>query len=157
MSLLLSRTFLILLSFIVLIIDQATKLIIVNFILPNQSIKVFSFLNIVNLKNTGAAFGLFQSLGNSVFIIISIVAILIVFFMIIKSKDDSFALSLILGGAMGNLTDRLRLGYVVDFIDIHIRNYHWPAFNMADSALTIGISLLFIRLVWDLRKERTKR
>lgn len=157
MSLLLSRTLLIISSIIILIIDQITKLIIVNFILPNQSIKVFSFLNIVNVRNTGAAFGLFQSLGNSIFIIISLIAILIIFFMIIRSKDDTFALSLILGGAMGNLTDRLRLGYVVDFIDFHIRNYHWPAFNIADSVLTIGISLLFVKLVWGIKKEGKNR
>ena len=157
MSLPLSRTLLIISSIIILIIDQITKLVIVNFILPNQSIKVFSFLNIVNVRNTGAAFGLFQSLGNSIFIIISFIAILIIFVMIIRSKDDTFALSLILGGAMGNLTDRLRLGYVVDFIDFHISNYHWPAFNIADSVLTIGISLLFIKLLRDIKKEGKNR
>ena len=152
MSLLLSRTLLILFSIVILVIDQVAKMVAVNFILPNQSIRVFTFLNLVNVRNTGAAFGLFQNLGNTIFIGISLVAILIILSLIIRSKEDSIALSLILGGALGNLADRLRLGYVVDFIDLHLGRYHWPAFNLADSALSLGMVLLLFRLFWRTRK-----
>ncbi|HHN65895.1 MAG TPA: signal peptidase II [Nitrospirae bacterium] len=152
MSFLLSRTLVILFSIVILVIDQVAKMVAVNFILPNQSIRVFTFLNLVNVRNTGAAFGLFQNLGNTIFIGISLVAILIILSLIIRSKEDSIALSLILGGALGNLTDRLRLGYVVDFIDLHLGRYHWPAFNLADSALSLGMVLLLFRLFWRTRK-----
>ncbi len=152
MSFLLSRTLVILFSIVILVIDQVAKMVAVNFILPNQSIRVFTFLNLVNVRNTGAAFGLFQNLGNTIFIGISLVAILIILSLIIRSKEDSIALSLILGGALGNLTDRLRLGYVVDFIDLHLGRYHWPAFNLADSALSLGMVLLLFRLFWRMRK-----
>ncbi len=152
MSFLLSRTLVILFSIVILVIDQVAKMVAVNFILPNQSIRVFTFLNLVNVRNTGAAFGLFQNLGNTIFIGISLVAILIILSLIIRSKEDSIALSLILGGALGNLADRLRLGYVVDFIDLHLGRYHWPAFNLADSALSLGMVLLLFRLFWRTRK-----
>ncbi len=152
MSFLLSRTLVILFSIVILVIDQVAKMVAVNFILPNQSIRVFTFLNLVNVRNTGAAFGLFQNLGNTIFIGISLVAILIILSLIIRSRDDSIALSLILGGALGNLADRLRLGYVVDFIDLHLGRYHWPAFNLADSALSLGMVLLLFRLFWRTRK-----
>lgn len=132
-------------SAIILILDQATKLIVLRTIRPFEEISLLPFLQLVNVKNTGAAFGLFQSMGNTFFIIVSIIAIGVVSFLMLRGKEDRPYLSLILGGALGNLIDRLRLGYVVDFIDLYAGRHHWPAFNVADSALTAGILLLFVR------------
>lgn len=138
---------------ILIIADQITKLLIIKFIEPYQSLKILPFFQLVNVKNKGAAFGLFQSLGNTAFILISIIAILFILVMLFKTRDDRVSLSLILAGAVGNLIDRVRYGYVVDFIDLHIGKYHWPAFNIADSALSIGIFLLFLRIIFPSRRK----
>ncbi len=140
------------LSILVLVLDQAAKLIVVRTIQPFEEIRVLPFLQLVNVKNTGAAFGLFQGLGNPFFIAVSLIAVAVVTVMLIRGKEDGLSLSFILGGALGNLLDRLRLGYVVDFIDLHAGRYHWPAFNVADSALSVGILLL---LLSTLLKGRT--
>jgi len=135
--------------------DQITKALILEHIRYYESIRVLPFFQIVNVKNTGAAFGLFRSLGNTFFIILSIIAIIFIIYLLLRDDADPLPLSLILGGAIGNLIDRLRLGYVVDFLDFHIGEHHWPAFNLADSALTVGIGLLFLRMLLSGR-ERTK-
>jgi signal peptidase II len=135
--------------------DQITKALILEYIRYYESIRLLPFFQIVNVKNTGAAFGLLRSLGNTFFIILSIIAIIFIIYLLLRDDADPLPLSLILGGAIGNLIDRLRLGYVVDFLDFHIGEHHWPAFNLADSALTIGIGLLFLRMLLSGR-ERTK-
>ena len=109
-------------SLIILVLDQATKLIIVRTIHPYESIAVLPFLQIVNVKNKGAAFGLFQGLGNTFFIIIIFIAVGIISAMIIKGKDDRLSLSFILGGALGNLVDRIRLGYVLILLTSMLAN-----------------------------------
>ena len=133
-----------LISAIIVFFDQATKYVIVKNVASHEIIEVLAFFRIVNVSNRGAAFGLLQWAGNSFFIIISLIAISIIAYMIIKDKEGPLGLSLILGGAIGNLIDRFRFGYVVDFLDFHIGRYHWPAFNIADSSLTVGIILLLI-------------
>ncbi|RMG73551.1 MAG: signal peptidase II [Nitrospirae bacterium] len=130
----------------IFLLDQATKFVVNAFLKTYESIVVLPFFQIVNVRNTGAAFGLFRGLGNGIFIALSLLAIVIVVAMLLRSRDDHLAYSLILGGAMGNLTDRLLRGYVVDFLDFHLGSHHWPAFNVADSALTIGITLLVVGL-----------
>ncbi len=134
--------------------DQLTKFLVIKFLDPYQPLKILPFFQLVNVKNKGAAFGLFQSLGNTTFIFISIAAILFILVILFKTKEDRISLSLILAGATGNLIDRIRYGYVVDFIDLHIGRYHWPAFNIADSALSIGIFLLFLKIIFP-SKEKT--
>ncbi|MEK6673129.1 MAG: signal peptidase II, partial [Nitrospirota bacterium] len=84
-------------------------------------------------------------LGNTLFIVISVVAIVFVLYLILKSNEDKLGLSLILGGAAGNLLDRIFFGSVIDFIDVFAGRLHWPAFNVADSVLTIGIVVMLIR------------
>ena len=125
-------------------LDQATKYLANNFISPSMPVDILPFLNLVNVRNTGTAFGMFRSLGNNTFIIISIIAIAFIFFLLIKGKEDPLGLSLILGGAIGNLIDRLFYGSVIDFIDVFVGRFHWPAFNIADSSLTIGIIIIFL-------------
>jgi signal peptidase II len=134
-----------LISIIILIFDQATKFVIVRTISIHEVVNVLPFFQLVNVRNEGAAFGLFQSLGNTFFIVISIGAISVISYLMLKAKDERLALSLILGGAIGNFVDRVRIGYVIDFIDLYVGRYHWPAFNVADSALTVGIAFLFLR------------
>ena len=141
--------------FCVVILDVITKQLIETYIHPPDFIEVFPFLRIVNVKNKGAAFGIFSQINNNVFIIISIIAIVAIMLYLLKTRDklEIISLSLVLGGATGNLIDRITISQVIDFIDFFINTWHWPAFNVADSALTIGI-LLF--LFANIRQHRTK-
>lgn len=131
----------------IVIIDQATKYLISTFMSPLDSIEIFPFLHIINIRNTGAAFGMFRDLSSSFFIIVSLVAIVFVISLIVRNVYSLTGLSLILGGAIGNLIDRLLNGKVVDFIDFSIGSFHWPAFNVADSALTVGIAIIIIKSI----------
>lgn len=130
----------------IVLLDQVTKYLARTRIDPLETIGLLPILNLVNVRNTGAAFGMFSSLGNNFFIVISVVAILFMFWIILTGREDYRIFSLLAGGAIGNLIDRLTLGYVVDFLDITVSGLHWPAFNVADSALTIGIAFLMVTL-----------
>ncbi len=136
-----------LIALLVFVLDQITKYVIKANISPYRIIEVLPFFNIVYVENIGSAFGMFKSLGNFFFIVIAATAMVFVTVLIIKDKDNRLAFSLILGGAAGNLIDRVIHGYVIDFLDVYLGKYHWPAFNVADSALTIGIILLAVKTV----------
>lgn len=140
-------TLYVIISVIVILFDQATKHLIRNLIDSFRVIKVLPFLQIVNIRNKGAAFGMFTGFGNIVFIIIAALSIVFVVYLLVKGKEDRFGLSLVLGGAAGNLIDRILFGSVTDFIDVFVGRFHWPAFNVADSALTIGILIIFLKIV----------
>jgi signal peptidase II len=133
-------------SIATLVIDFFTKGLIVKNISRFEHIDVTPFLRIVHIENKGAAFGMFSQLGNNVFIFIALIAIIFIFLFLLKLPVglELCSLSLVLGGAAGNLVDRIRIGKVIDFIDIYVNNWHWPAFNVADSALTVGITLFII-------------
>ena len=142
----------------VIVLDQASKLFIQATIPLGHSIPVIpNLFAIVHILNPGAAFGLLaarsSAFRNPFFVSISILAIGFIIYYRHRGLRShslaSFALSLILGGALGNLVDRLRLGMVVDFLDVHYLQYHWPAFNVADSAITIGVSLMMLELILD--------
>lgn len=133
--------------------DQLTKQLIINTIMPYEAVYVLPFFNIVNVANKGAAFGSFQALGNPFFIVVSLIAIAIVIFLMVKEKENPLALSFILGGAFGNLIDRLRYGFVVDFLDFFLGKYHWPAFNVADSFLSMGVTLMIITYILAARRK----
>ena len=135
-----------LIASLVVISDFITKRMILKWVTPYESIDILPFINIVHVKNEGAAFGMFSSLGNTIFVIISFVAIIVIIAYLarIKGRMEIFSISLILGGAIGNLIDRLTVGKVIDFIDFFVGSWHWPAFNVADSALTVGIILFFL-------------
>lgn len=149
----------------VILLDQATKLVIVEALRVGQGIPVIpGFFDIVFVLNPGAAFGFLATLSEGVrspfFILITVVAVsLIVFYhtrFLHADRLASVALGLILGGAIGNLIDRLRYGMVVDFLDFHVSRYHWPAFNVADSAISIGVSLMFLDMLLDWRREKRR-
>ena len=129
-------------SIIVFILDQILKkLVELNILSLMRGIEVSSFLNLVYVTNRGVSFGFLANLNISFYLgIFSILVSIVIIMWIVKSKKNTemLALSLILGGALGNGYDRILNSYVVDFIDIHIGQYHWPAFNLADTAITIG-------------------
>lgn len=133
-----------------LILDQVTKWVAYDYLWnPSVYIRLTSFLNLTPVENRGVSFGLFESEGNLGVWIISafslIIAIGLVFWMIrSKRRWVVVGLGLIIGGALGNVIDRLRLGWVIDFIDFHVANWHWPAFNFADATITIGVLVMFI-------------
>ncbi|MCL5024133.1 MAG: signal peptidase II [Nitrospirae bacterium] len=131
-------------ALLVVFLDQLTKYLVRNLMSPFDTIKVLPFFDLVSVRNEGAAFGMLKGLGNAAFIAVSLIAIVFVLFLLFKGREDKFALSLILGGAAGNLIDRVAFGRVTDFIDLFAGTFHWPAFNIADSALTIGLMLLVL-------------
>jgi signal peptidase II len=133
-----------LISIIVVALDQITKYLAINYINPYDSIKILPFLHLVLVTNKGAAFGMFKHIGSSFFIAASVIAIIFVIYLLIRGKEDHLGLSLILGGAIGNLIDRILYGSVVDFIDLSIGKFHWPAFNIADSALSVGVTIILL-------------
>ncbi len=146
----------------VLALDQASKLYIDGHLALYQSLTVVQgFFNITYVRNKGAAFGIFadSAVRLPFFIGISVLAAAAILWYLWrlpeKQKLMRVSLSLILAGALGNLIDRLRLGEVIDFLDAHWRQHHWPAFNVADSAITVGVVLWLLDL-W-LEERRKKR
>jgi len=144
-------------SSVVVFLDYLTKKIIVSKIMLYESVNILPFLNIVHVENKGAAFSILTNLGNEYFIGISAIAIIAIAIYLSKLPKglELIALSLILGGAVGNLLDRIRIGKVTDFIDVFVGKWHWPAFNVADSALTIGIVLFLLTSIKHGRDSHT--
>ena len=143
-----------LITSLVLLSDQFTKVLIIKNILDDQFIRVNSYFYLVHFKNQGAAFGFLSDAGGwqryFLSIVASIVSIVLIF-MIKKHKDEFYTalgLSLILGGALGNLYDRLFLGYVTDFLYFHFQDYYWPAFNISDTAITIGAGIIIYESIF---------
>jgi len=130
----------------IIVLDQITKYLVSTSIGPFDTFEIFPFLHIKHVWNTGSAFGMFKNLGGNFFILLSIVAIVIILYFLKKSTYSRFGLSLVLGGAIGNLIDRIRFGKVFDFIFINVEvgGHYWPVFNVADSSLTIGVSVIFL-------------
>ncbi len=130
--------------------DQLTKMwALASFFSPPRVIEVFQWFNLVPVWNTGISFGMLAGYSDwmpaiisGITIIISLV--LLAWLFVSVSVITKVALSLILGGAVGNIIDRIRFGAVIDFVDIHIFGFHWPAFNIADSAITIGVALFLV-------------
>lgn len=136
---------------VVLVFDQLTKYLAADYLTRHGEIHLAPFLSFVLVHNTGAAFGFLSSAGgwqNIFFIVVAVAACAFILWMgwRLSAQDRLLAagLMLVLGGALGNLVDRLLHGYVIDFIDVYYGTWHWPAFNVADSAITIGAVLLVI-------------
>ena len=138
------------LSTLVVILDQLTKFITLTSINESTTKPITSFLNWVLVYNPGAAFSLLAQSGGWqkwFFIGIGSVAAIVMIWLLKRHSHQgifSFSISLLLGGAIGNVIDRFMHGAVVDFIDVYYQTYHWPAFNLADSAITLGTALLII-------------
>ena len=150
------------LALAVVIVDQLTKLwIMTTFALHQQQNIIPGFFNLVYVTNTGAAFGFLAGsktwLRQAFFVTVSIAALIVIVFAYGHLKKQArifvYALGLIAGGALGNLIDRLRFGSVVDFLDFYLGSYHWPAFNAADSAITVGVALFLLGTLLQQREE----
>ncbi len=149
----------------IIILDQFTKHHIQKALRLHESVVVIEdFFSLTYIRNPGAAFGFFATqtaqFRSVFFLTVSAVALtLLIFFFLQAPKDDVWAfiaISLLFGGAIGNLLDRLRIGEVVDFLDFYIGQFHWPAFNVADSAITVGISLLMVSLFLQKKEVSTQ-
>jgi len=131
--------------------DQISKILVERRFHEGELVVVIDgFFNLVNWRNTGAAWGMLQGF-NWVLAIVSVVTIVALYFfrqaLHLDHKVGRVALGLIAGGIVGNLIDRVRVGAVIDFLDFHFRGYHWPAFNVADSAICTGVAL-YIFISW---------
>jgi signal peptidase II len=148
------------LALILLIADQFTKVLILGYYRLGDSTPVTSFFNIVRVHNPGAAFSFLASAGGWqrwFFTTIGVAAAIFIIWMLRSHHQQrlfAFALACILGGAIGNVIDRVLYGYVVDFLDFHWRGWHFPAFNIADSAITIGAGALILDELLRVRRGR---
>lgn len=143
-----------LIALLIVIADQITKFLARVYIGTFDTVKILPFLQLVSVRNEGAAFGMFRGLGNPVFIVFSLAAMVVVLFLLLTSKEDRWGLALILGGAAGNLIDRIVFKKVTDFVDLFAGRFHWPAFNIADSALTVGLVMVFVSTLVHHKRER---
>ena len=148
----------------ILVFDRWTKSIIHSQFDLNESVSVIDGLfNITYVRNTGVAFGIFSSISSpvkalllSLFTGVAVVAVAIYSLRSpVQNRLLQLSLTLIFGGALGNLYDRLSYGYVIDFLEVYIGSYSWPAFNVADSAITLGVVLLAIEILRDETPRRT--
>jgi len=149
----------------VLLLDQMTKLWVVSrFALHESQPLISGFFNLVHVRNRGMAFGIMNRPGPDwgftllLGATLAAVGLLLFWFYSLKPKDRGLVLplSLILGGAVGNLLDRIRTGEVIDFLDFYIGPYHWPAFNVADSAITVGTLWLAVKILFHSTPKEKK-
>ncbi len=139
------------LSLAIIIADQISKTVMVNWLDLYESVPVLPFFNLTLAHNFGAAFSFLAGAGGWqrwFFVVLAVVisAVLIIWMRRLAqtAKLEAISLALIIGGAIGNVIDRLIYGYVIDFLDVYAGSYHWPAFNIADSAICVGAVLLII-------------
>ena len=138
--------------FLIIFFDQLTKILVIKNFQLYESLSILPFFNLTFVVNYGFAFGFLNNPSLNQIIVILIIFSIIAYFLylLIKTQDQFFRFSLILvlSGAIGNFIDRVFHGFVIDFIDIHIGNYHWPAFNLADSSITIGFFLIMFNILF---------
>lgn len=137
------------LSFLALILDQWSKQVVDGSMQLFQSIPIMPYFNLTYVHNTGAAFSFLSQAGGwqrwfFAGLALTVSVVITVWLARLKKHETllAVALSLVLGGAVGNLVDRLLYGYVIDFLDVYYQDWHWPAFNIADSAITLGVALM---------------
>ncbi|TKS58623.1 MAG: signal peptidase II [Nitrospira sp.] len=147
---------------VVIVVDQITKLYIMQTMRPHESIPVVpNLFSLTYIRNPGAAFGLLAGSSNAFrmvfFGLTSIIALGLLSTILLRMPERDWmgrlSVAGILGGAIGNLIDRLRYGEVIDFLDVFVENYHWPAFNVADSAITVGVIFLIIHFAFDKKED----
>lgn len=135
---------------VVLVLDQLTKWLILEYVMqPPRVIEVTPFFNLVMAWNRGVSFGMFAHGADMMPYVLSLLALAICWLLFgwLRKVNDPWpavALGMVMGGAVANVIDRLRFGAVADFLDFHVAGYHWPAFNVADSGIVVGVVLLLI-------------
>jgi len=153
----------ILIALCVVTADQLSKYWVLNDLLQERVMIVYSpFFNVVRAWNTGVSFSMFNNYGNLGAFLLSGVALAIVVFLLYwlyqeKNRAAQVALGMIIGGAIGNVIDRLRLGAVFDFLDFHLGESHWPAFNVADSFICIGAGLLIFQGLFNVLQAKKEK
>ncbi len=144
-------------TIVILLLDQITKFIVASSMRVGDSFNVIPhFLNITSHRNNGAAWGILSGKMSFFYIITIIILVVLIIFYIKEAKQHllmQVAISLLFSGALGNFIDRVLHGEVVDFVDTNIFGYNFPIFNVADSSLTIGVLLIVIALLTDMKKE----
>lgn len=145
-----------LLAVLVIAADQATKHLASAHLVYAEPVAITRFFDLCLLHNKGAAFSFLSQAGGwqqwlfgAVAVVVSLVLVVWIYRLPTTAKTQGLALTLVLGGALGNLWDRLTRGHVVDFIHLHYQSYYWPAFNVADSAITLGAALLIFDSLRD--------
>ena len=137
---------------LLVILDQVTKSLVINFFDLYESVAVLPSVNLTFVVNYGFAFGFLNNPSLNQILVSLVILLIITYFLylLIKTQDKvfQFTLTLILAGALGNFIDRIFRGFVIDFIDIYIGKYHWPAFNIADSCITLGFIVLMINILF---------
>ena len=150
------------LTFLIIALDQLTKIWVSQTLALYESVEVFTFFNLTLVHNTGAAFSFLASAGGWQRWLLTVLAftvslIIVIWLSRLKAGEHhwlAIALALVLGGAIGNLTDRVIYGYVIDFLDFYYKTWHWPAFNVADSAISIGAFILLIDAIKGKKHDR---
>lgn len=142
----------IIISFLIIFFDQLTKILVIKNFQLYESLSIFPFFNLTFVVNYGFAFGFLNNPSLNQIIVILVIFSIIAYFLylLIKTQDRFFRFSLILviSGAIGNFIDRILYGFVIDFIDIYLGSYHWPAFNLADSSITLGFILIMFNILF---------
>ena len=137
-----------LLALLVIVLDQYSKWLVLQHFELYQTLRLTSWFNLTLAYNTGAAFSFLNDAGGWqrwLFVVLAVIISGVLLVWLRRAQQlrlQALALALVIGGAIGNVIDRVRLGYVVDFIDWHYRDWHWPVFNIADSAISVGVVLL---------------
>ena len=138
--------------FLIIFFDQLTKILVIKNFQLYESLSILPFFNLTFVVNYGFAFGFLNNPSLNQIIVILVIFSIIAYFLylLIKTQDQFFRFSLILviSGAIGNFIDRILYGFVIDFIDIYIGSYHWPAFNLADSSITLGFILIMFNILF---------
>ena len=138
--------------FLIIFFDQLTKILVIKNFQLYESLSMLPFFNLTFIVNYGFAFGFLNNPSLNQIIVILVIFSIIAYFLylLIKTQDQFFRFSLILvlSGAVGNFIDRVLHGFVIDFIDIYLGSYHWPAFNLADSSITLGFILIMFNILF---------
>jgi len=151
-----------LLAALIILMDQLTKHWVSTAFSYGETLELLPFLNLTLVHNMGAAFSFLSEAGGwqrwfFTLIGVAVTVVIVVWLSRLSDRQGllALALSLVLGGAIGNLWDRVLLGYVVDFVDLYYRHYHWPAFNVADAAITLGALLLILESLLASKEKKT--
>ncbi len=150
-----------LVSILVILLDQFTKFLVMSYLYVEQPLRLLPFFNLILRYNQGAAFSFLGGAGGWQILFLSIISIVVIIALLIwllrlsyPSTWTACALSLIIGGAAGNLIDRIRFSFVIDFFDFHIGSWHYATFNLADSAIVVGVFMLLLHTLFN-KKSRS--
>jgi signal peptidase II len=136
-------------------LDFLTKKLVFNFIDLNNFISIYSFFDLAHIHNYGISFGLFSNiLPSYLFVIIGIFLTFFIFYMYLKSNQiyEKWGFIIIISGALSNISDRLLNGFVLDFLYFHYKDFYWPAFNFADIYITIGLCMIILQMIKNLKR-----